>query len=203
MSKFLSEKYADLAPYTPGEQPKTENLIKLNTNESPYPPSPAVLKALNDKETSSLRLYPDPTAEKLVKAIADFYGLDDDQIIVGNGSDELLAFSFMAFQKGEGKIYYPEISYGFYPVYSRVFMAHGKAIPLDENLKYRSCKVRGSTLYQNLSPMIIWASDRPWVVCTSYHWPFRHKKSVMFIISIGVGSDMSLKPTHTASFSPT
>jgi len=135
MSKFLSEKYADLAPYTPGEQPKTENLIKLNTNESPYPPSPAVLKALNDKETSSLRLYPDPTAEKLVKAIADFYGLDDDQIIVGNGSDELLAFSFMAFQKGEGKIYYPEISYGFYPVYSRVFMAKGKGIPLDENLR--------------------------------------------------------------------
>lgn len=134
MSKFLSEKYADLAPYTPGEQPKTENLIKLNTNESPYPPSPAVMEALNDKETSDLKLYPDPTAEKLVKAIAEFYGLDEDQIIVGNGSDELLAFSFMAFQKGEGKIYYPEISYGFYPVYSRVFQAKGQGVPLDEDL---------------------------------------------------------------------
>lgn len=152
MSRFLSPRYEKLSPYTPGEQPKTENLIKLNTNECPYPPSPGAMEVLTTKEISSLRLYPDPSATKLVEAIADYYGLEQNQIMVGNGSDEILAFCFMAFQNDERKIYYPDISYGFYPVYSSVFFAKGKAIPLDENLKINIDD------YKNLAGTIIIAN---------------------------------------------
>ena len=134
MSRFLSDKYRDLTPYTPGEQPQIKSLIKLNTNECPYPPSPAVLDALTSEQISDLRLYPDPLATSLTESIAEYYGLDAEQIIVGNGSDEILAFCFMAFQNSGRRIYYPEISYGFYPVYANVFGAKGNAVPLDENL---------------------------------------------------------------------
>ncbi len=135
MSRFLSDKYKDLTPYTPGEQPKIKSLIKLNTNECPYPPSPAVLEALTSEQILDLRLYPDPLATPLIESIADYYGLDTEQIIVGNGSDEILAFCFMAFQNSGRRIYYPEISYGFYPVYANVFGAKEKAVPLDGNLR--------------------------------------------------------------------
>lgn len=134
MSRFLNSKYETLEPYTPGEQPKVVGrLIKLNTNENPYPPAPGAVKVINDEELQKLRLYSDPEAAVLVEAIADNFGLAKDQVMVGNGSDEVLAFIFMALQGETGKIYYPEISYSFYPVYCDVFKADGVKVPLKED----------------------------------------------------------------------
>ena len=138
MSKFLSEDFKVLKPYTPGEQPQTvRKLIKLNTNENPYPPSPKVAEAITAEEVSKLMLYPDPEAAPLVESIAEHYGLLKDQVMVGNGSDEILGFSFLAFQNRERKVFFPDISYGFYPVYEKVFRASGIHVPLDENLRIR------------------------------------------------------------------
>ena len=135
MSRFLSSKYEALEPYTPGEQPKVQNLIKLNTNESPFPPSPKVLDAINKMEINKLNLYPDPEAKMLACAISRRYTVPESRIILGNGSDELLAFSFMAFQKGTRTICFPDISYGFYKVYAEIYGAIAKRIPLDNSLK--------------------------------------------------------------------
>jgi len=134
MSRFLNKKYETLEPYTPGEQPKVLDLIKLNTNENPYGPSPKVLEVLDRTETEKLQLYSDPEASELVEAIADNFGLSKDQVAVGNGSDEILAFAFMAFQPENGNIYFPDPSYGFYKVYGDVFQANRKPIPLTEDL---------------------------------------------------------------------
>lgn len=131
MSKFLSDKYKSLIPYTPGEQPKvTGRLIKLNTNENPYEPAPGVIQVVDNKELNKLRLYSDPEASDLVEAIADNFNLSKNQVITANGSDEILAFIFMAFQGKTQRIYYPEISYSFYPVYCDIFGAKGVKIPL-------------------------------------------------------------------------
>ena len=134
MSRFLNQKYSSLEPYTPGEQPKVNGrLIKLNTNENPYPPAPKVSEIINDEELAKLRLYSDPEASLLVEAIADNFGIAKDQVITTNGSDEILAFIFMAFQGAGGKVYYPEISYSFYPVYCDVFGAAGVKVPLRDD----------------------------------------------------------------------
>ena len=134
MSRFLNQKYSSLEPYTPGEQPKVNGrLIKLNTNENPYPPAPGVLEVINDEELAKLRLYSDPEASMLTEAIAENFGIAKDQVITTNGSDEILAFIFMAFQGATGKVYYPEISYSFYPVYCDVFGAEGIKVPLRED----------------------------------------------------------------------
>ncbi len=136
MSRFLDKKYEGLKPYTPGEQPKkTDDLIKLNTNENPYPPSPKAVKALKAKEASFLALYPDLEAYDLTKAIADYYGTDREMISAGNGSDEILAFIFMALHGQNGRVYYPEISYSFYPVYCDVYGLEGIKIPLGADFK--------------------------------------------------------------------
>lgn len=135
MSRFLNKKYETLEPYTPGEQPKVLDLIKLNTNENPYGPSPKVLEVLSKSEIEKLQLYSDPEATELVEAIASNYGLQKEQVAVGNGSDEILAFAFMAFQPDNGNIYFPDPSYGFYKVYGDVFKANRKPIPLTKDLR--------------------------------------------------------------------
>lgn len=135
MSRFLNKKYETLEPYTPGEQPKVLDLIKLNTNENPYGPSPKVLEVLSKSEIEKLQLYSDPEATELVEAIATNYGLQKEQVAVGNGSDEILAFAFMAFQPDNGNIYFPDPSYGFYKVYGDVFKANRKPIPLTKDLR--------------------------------------------------------------------
>lgn len=132
MSRFLRKQYEKMEPYTPGEQPKIPDLIKLNTNENPYPPSPEAVKALSGENMESLVRYPDPEASDLIEAAAEFYGLEKNQVAVGNGSDEILAFIYMAF--GE-KICFPSVSYGFYPVFADVFGCDAKAIPLTEDLR--------------------------------------------------------------------
>ena len=129
MSRFLSSEFSEIKPYTPGEQPQNVKYIKLNTNESPYPPSPNVVKAITEKECENLRLYSDPTVKTLVDEIATFYNVDAKNVIVGNGSDEILAFSFLAFG-GNKEFAYPDITYGFYPVYAKLFGIKSNVIPL-------------------------------------------------------------------------
>ena len=131
MSRFFSDELSELTPYTPGEQPdQTKQLIKLNTNENPYGPGPLVEKALQEADADLLRLYPDPEALELRETIAGFYGLTPEQVTVTNGSDETLAFAFMAFSASQRKVYFPEISYGFYPVFAQVFRTDFEEIPL-------------------------------------------------------------------------
>ncbi len=133
MSKFMSSRFDNLEAYTPGEQPRDMQYIKLNTNESPYPPSPEVLEAVNREEVSKLNLYPDPTAKGLKNKLADRYGVEAKNIFVSNGSDDILNFAFMAFCDDTTGVTYPEISYGFYPVYADLYRIDARAVALKED----------------------------------------------------------------------
>ncbi len=134
MNDFFSELVKGLEPYVPGEQPKNKKYIKLNTNENPYPPSPEVIKAIREAANEDLRLYPDPECEDLRKTVSDCYGMKHKQIFVGNGSDEVLAFSFGAFFAGK-KIFFPDITYSFYPVYAGLFNVAYEEIPLNKDFE--------------------------------------------------------------------
>ena len=129
MSKFLSDKYATLEPYTPGEQPKTQVLTKLNTNESPFPPAPEVVRAVQEA-AENLQLYPDPDCTELRKAIAKVQGVDPDEIICNNGSDETIYFAFLAYCDSGKPAVFPEITYGFYPVFADITGVKYREIPL-------------------------------------------------------------------------
>ena len=130
MNKYWSELAKRLDPYVPGEQPKDKKYIKLNTNENPYGPSPKVLEAIRNCTDESLKLYPDPTCDMLLSAAAEYYRVKKEQVFAGNGSDEILAFAFMAFFDPDRTILFPDITYTFYPVYTSLF-----------NLDYRLVKV--------------------------------------------------------------
>lgn len=134
MSRFLSERFSKIEPYTPGEQPKTQNLIKLNTNESPFPPSPRVIEALNIAEISKLNLYSDPDTKEVIDAIAHTLGVKSNQILMGNGSDEILAFAFQAFCDSEHQPCFADITYGFYPVFCELYGLNPEIIPLRDDL---------------------------------------------------------------------
>lgn len=134
MSKFLNEKYRKLQAYTPGEQPQGMTFIKLNTNESPYPPGPKVQAAVNSRQAAKLRLYSDPESRLLKEKLAALYRLQPENIFVSNGSDEILSFAFMAFAGGENKVLFPEISYGFYEVFGDLYDADYEKVPLTEDL---------------------------------------------------------------------
>jgi len=121
MTKFWSELTEKLQPYEAGEQPQDQQYLKLNTNENPFPPSPKALARISECASELLRLYPDPNANKLKNAIAELYGIDSNKVFIGNGSDEVLALSFLAFFKQQQAITFPEISYSFYPVYCKLF----------------------------------------------------------------------------------
>ncbi|MCR5137341.1 MAG: histidinol-phosphate transaminase [Oscillospiraceae bacterium] len=136
MSRFFTERFAALTPYTPGEQPQERKYIKLNTNESPFPPSPGVSAAVAE-EAKRLQLYSDPESRLLTQALAERYGLHREQVLVGNGSDELLNFAFMAFCDEEHPALFPDISYGFYPVYAQVNRVPYRELPLDEGMNVR------------------------------------------------------------------
>ena len=130
MSRFWSEVVHGLTPYVPGEQPRIDGLIKLNTNECPYPPSDKVLQAIAAQTTGDLRLYPDPQAAGLKAAIAHHHGLKAEQVFVGNGSDEVLAHAFMALLRHPAPLLHPDISYSFYPVYARLYGIETREIAL-------------------------------------------------------------------------
>ena len=133
MDKYLSEFAKGLTPYVPGEQPKNHELIKLNTNENPFPPSPKALSAMKRVLNEKLRLYPAPECEALRDAIAKYENVPDRQYVyAGNGSDEILAFVFAAFFGGKKPLLFPDITYSFYPVYSKMFNVVYKEIPLND-----------------------------------------------------------------------
>lgn len=136
--RFWSPEVRELEPYTPGEQPKIQNLLKLNTNENPYPPSPKVVEAVQKVLANGadvLRLYPDPDASELKQAIAKQQSVPVEQVFVGNGSDEVLAHIFKAFFVQELPLLYPDITYSFYPVYSQFFGVKTKVLPLNDDFE--------------------------------------------------------------------
>ena len=137
MSRFWSPVVHGLTPYVPGEQPKLPNLVKLNTNENPYGPSPKALAALRGEVGDSLRLYPDPGADRLREAIANFHNVTPEQIFVGNGSDEVLGHAFLALLKHDLPLLFPDISYSFYPVYCGLYGIDYRQVPLSESFEIR------------------------------------------------------------------
>lgn len=126
-----------VVPYTPGEQPKNTCVIKLNTNENPYPPAPGVKEVLSNFNTDDLRLYPDPRVDKLVNAIADFYKIDSSKVFVGVGSDDVIAMSFLTFFNSDKPVLFPDVSYSFYKVWADLFAIPFKTPALDEQFCIR------------------------------------------------------------------
>lgn len=131
MNRYWSKRIRGVVPYTPGEQPRDRQFIKLNTNECPYPPSPKVIEAINRAARDSLRLYPDPECLELRTAIARREGLDISQVFCGNGSDEILAFAFQAFFDPDREVVFPKITYSFYPVYTDFFGLVRREVPMN------------------------------------------------------------------------
>lgn len=130
MSKFWSDTVQRLTPYIPGEQPKGSGITKLNTNENPYPPSPSAAAVIQNFDTDRLRLYSDPDCSQLKQAIADHFTVESENVFVGNGSDEVLAHTFVAFFQKEKPLLLPEFTYSFYPVYCNLFSIEFEQIPL-------------------------------------------------------------------------
>ncbi|MEE3632925.1 histidinol-phosphate transaminase [Pseudomonas sp. AL 58] len=137
MSKFWSPFVKDLVPYVPGEQPKLAKLVKLNTNENPYGPSPKALEAMRAELNDNLRLYPDPNSDLLKQAVAEYYGVQGNQVFLGNGSDEVLAHIFHGLFQHDAPLLFPDISYSFYPVYCGLYGIPYEAVALDEQFQIR------------------------------------------------------------------
>ncbi|MBP8150426.1 MAG: histidinol-phosphate transaminase [Limnohabitans sp.] len=133
MSQYWSPVVHSLTPYVPGEQPKLDNLIKLNTNEHPWGPSPKALEAISAATNDSLRLYPDPNGDALKSELARHHGVKPSEVFVGNGSDEVLAHAFMALLNHPGGLWFPDITYSFYPVYCELYGITSKIIPLADD----------------------------------------------------------------------
>ena len=139
-------------PYVPGEQPKENDIIKLNTNENPYPPSPNAVKALEHFDTNKMRLYPDPDSQILVEALAERYGLKSSQVFVGVGSDDVLSMAFMTFFNSDKPVLFPDITYSFYDVWADVYRIPYKQIPLDESFRINPddyCCENGGIIFPN------------------------------------------------------
>lgn len=151
MSRYMSARFAGLNAYTPGEQPRDMEYVKLNTNESPFPPSPQVLQAVQG-EVEKLNLYPDPECATLRRALARQYGVERENVFVANGSDEVLNFSFLAFCDKENGVAFPDISYGFYPVFAQLYQIPAKVIPLRPDFRL------APEDYRNLGCTIVFAN---------------------------------------------
>lgn len=130
--KTFEKNIRKVEPYVPGEQPR-QTVIKLNTNENPYPPAPGVARVLRDMDADRLKLYPDPTAGELVKALADYYGVNEDQVFVGVGSDDVLSMCFLTFFNSEKPILFPDITYSFYKVWANLYRIPFECCAVDEN----------------------------------------------------------------------
>lgn len=133
MTSYWTDTVTRLTPYVPGEQRTGADIVKLNTNENPYPPSPTVMQAIQHVSGDQLRRYPDPESVQLRQALADYNGLDLDQVFVGNGSDEILALAFLAYFTNGKSLQFPDISYSFYPVYCDLYGIDPKTIPLEDD----------------------------------------------------------------------
>jgi len=137
MSAYWSDLVRRLTPYVPGEQPKIANLVKLNTNENPYGPSPRALAAIAAEANDALRLYPDPNSDLFKQAVANFFAIDPATVFVGNGSDEVLAHTFLALLKHAKPLFFPDITYSFYPVYCGLYDIAYATVPLDAEFGIR------------------------------------------------------------------
>jgi histidinol-phosphate aminotransferase len=137
MSRLWSAQVNALRPYVPGEQPRIEGLVKLNTNENPFGPSPRAIEAMRAETGDSLRLYPDPEAKALRAALAAYHRVAPEQVFVGNGSDEVLAHAFVALLKHDEKLLFPDITYSFYPVYCGLFGIDYATVPVDDGMGIR------------------------------------------------------------------
>jgi len=137
MNQFWSPLVRELSPYVPGEQPRMADLVKLNTNESPFGPAPLALDAMRAAAADTLRLYPDPEATELREVLAAHHGLKPGQVFVGNGSDEVLAHAFVALLKQKRPLLFPDVSYSFYPVWARLFGLACETVPLDDGMRVR------------------------------------------------------------------
>jgi histidinol-phosphate aminotransferase len=137
VNRFWSRLAHELHPYVPGEQPRMSNLVKLNTNENPFGPSPRVSDAIRAEAAETLRLYPDPEATALRRALATYHGVRPEQVFVGNGSDEVLAHAFVALLKQDAPLLFPDITYSFYLVWCRLFGIAAETVPLDSALRIR------------------------------------------------------------------
>ena len=135
MNQFWSQTARELSPYVPGEQPRMANLVKLNTNESPFGPSPLALEAMRAAAADILRLYPDPEATELREALAAHHGVKPEQVFVGNGSDEVLAHAFVALLKQSKPLLFPDITYSFYPVWAQLFGVTCTTVKLDDGMR--------------------------------------------------------------------
>lgn len=143
---------AALEPYVPGEQPADTDLVKLNTNENPYPPSPQALAAISAAADGQLRLYPDPESGKLKQVIAEYFNLDSDNVFLGNGSDEVLAHAFNAFFRQQSPILFPDLTYSFYPVYCQLYGIDFEKIPLNEKFEINVddySRINGGIIFPN------------------------------------------------------
>jgi histidinol-phosphate aminotransferase len=152
MSKFWSPFVKTLVPYVPGEQPKLTKLVKLNTNENPYGPSPKAIEAMRAELTDDLRLYPDPNGDLLKQAVADYYGVQTRQVFLGNGSDEVLAHIFHGLFQHDLPLLFPDISYSFYPVYCGLYGIDSIQVPLDEQFQIRTAdyaRPNGGIIFPN------------------------------------------------------
>ncbi|MDS4026492.1 MAG: histidinol-phosphate transaminase [Candidatus Contendobacter sp.] len=182
-----------LMPYVPGEQPKLDNLVKLNTNENPYGPSPHVLEAIQAELSDALRLYPDPNADRLKKAIADYYGVTSAQVFVGNGSDEVLAHVFHALLHHSTPLLFPDITYSFYPVYCGLYGIHFETVPLAEDLTLRVAD------YLRPNGGIIFANPNAPTGCllplTDIEWLLQHNRDSVVVVDeayIDFGGDTAI-----------
>ncbi|MFP8965303.1 histidinol-phosphate transaminase [Pokkaliibacter sp. CJK22405] len=170
MSKYWSPIVSQLTPYVPGEQPKVTNLVKLNTNENPYPPSPKVLDAIHHAANEHLRLYPDPSSSALRQTIASYHGVGADNVFIGNGSDEVLALVFQGLLKHDLPILYPDISYSFYPVYCGLYEIEAREVPLREDFTLNVqdyTQANGGIIFANPNAptgISIPASDIEWLL---------------------------------------
>lgn len=152
MSRYWSELARGLSPYTPGEQPRIPGLVKLNTNESPFGPSPMAIEAIRLAADDTLRLYPDPQCTALREVLAEYHGVQPEQVFVGNGSDEVLAHTFAALLKQPGPLLFPDVTYSFYPVYCRLLGIDYQTVPLDSEMRVRIADYRdrgGSIIIAN------------------------------------------------------
>lgn len=148
----FEDKIRKVVPYTPGEQTKDTSIIKINTNECPYPPAPGVDKALKELDYDKLRLYPEPACDTLVNAIAEYYGLEKNQVFVGVGSDDVLSMAFLTFFNSDKKILFPDITYSFYDVWADVYRIPYEQIPLDDDFHIRKedyYKDNGGVIFPN------------------------------------------------------
>lgn len=135
MKDLWKKNLRDIEPYVPGEQSKDRDIVKINANENPYPPSPKAVEALNNFDTDKLRFYPQANATALKQAIAEYYKVKTENVFVGNGSDDVLALAFQSFFNGDKPIAYPDITYSFYPVWCRLLGIEYVNYPLDENFR--------------------------------------------------------------------